>query len=670
LIGICGFSLRDCAKVSHTEVDVFQEPACWGSGEIVLIPASLERALRGGVLGGLRVVGTKRKPTGELVQVALDLSVFTKVNWVQTLKGHSFDSDHASIIEGVVAGVSHAFERNPDAFDVSVLTKPLDRIDGIMDLPFESRTWEVIDRLNITTAVDLVTLISGTFREIHDRLGDTRAALDVSVTADSWLVQAQGGSWSFSTPVTSLELEELKKLARIRAFRTCGLDPTLSSYTPELADVLPRNWSIAQAERWTLERCGDELGLSRERIRQMTKMRLFEPARRRWTRSSAILDLSNEYRTKREEQGDPELTASIRLLRSEASALLLAYGYSEEFLRSAPSLLMALRRVGYRLHELRRVAYRSSERVGFVLEETLKNRLQDEFPSLDTSMLNDVLAALISIRDLPHGYVYVEGAARSFFTNDVVRLLGLRGRLPFEEVYAAASRFYRVRVPGYVFPPRAVRREFFQRDDRVWIEGETIDLVEATPHHLSGVQLWVEERISEATGGVVHRSTLWDLARRDGISPGTLTVYFGYSLYFKPMGKGCLTHTGSFPGDEMIEIAAAKGSMIRVPARLLGWKAEGSYVIVDLEVGTETVDSGLFSPPAAVRRLIQPMAFRVMTDGAQRGNVGWSGNILYGFSSGLFARGVAPGDHLRMAFDIVAKEVDLLDHPEELPVDD
>jgi hypothetical protein len=197
LIGICGFSLRDCAKVSHTEVDVFQEPACWGSGEIVLIPASLERALRGGVLGGLRVVGTKRKPTGELVQVALDLSVFTKVNWVQTLKGHSFDSDHASIIEGVVAGVSHAFERNPDAFDVSVLTKPLDRIDGIMDLPFESRTWEVIDRLNITTAVDLVTLISGTFREIHDRLGDTRAALDVSVTADSWLVQAQGGSWSF-----------------------------------------------------------------------------------------------------------------------------------------------------------------------------------------------------------------------------------------------------------------------------------------------------------------------------------------------------------------------------------------------------------------------------------------------------------------------------------------
>lgn len=656
--------------MSQTEVHVYQEPACWGSGETVLIPASLERALRGVVLPGVRFVGTKKKPADELFQVALDLSVFTKVNWVRSLKGFSLESDQASIIERVVTGVNHAFERNPDAFDLPVLTKPLDRVEGVMDLPFESRTWEVIDRLNITTPVDLVTFILGTFREIHDRLGDTRAALDVSVTADSWLLQAQGGSWSFATPVTSLELEELKKFARIRAFRTCGLDPTLSSYSLQLADVLPRNWSTAQAERWTLERCGDELGLTRERVRQMTKMRLFEPAQRRWKRSTAILELSDEYRTRREERGDPELATSIRLLRSEASALLSEYGYSEEFLRSAASLPTALRDVGYRLHELRRVAYWSSERVGFVPEEILKDRLQDEFPSLDTSMLNDVVATLISIRDLPHGYVYVEGAERSFFTNDVVRLLGLRGRLPFEEVYAAASRFYRVRVPGYVFPPRAVIRDFFRRDERFWIEGETVDLVEPTPHHLSGVQLWVEERINEATGGVVHRSTLWDLARRDGISPGTLTVYFGYSLYFKPTGKGCLTHTGSFPGDEMIEIAAAKGSMVRVPPRLLGWKVEGAAVIVDLEVGTETVDNGLFSPPAAVRRLIQPIAFRVMTDGAQRGNVGWSGNILYGFSSGLFARGVAPGDHLRLVFDIVSGEVDLLDHPEELPLDD
>lgn len=656
--------------MSQTEVDVYQEPACWGSGETVLIPASLERALRGVVLAGVRFVGTKKKLADDLLQVALDLSAFTKLHWVRALKGFLLDSDDSSIVERVVAGVNHAFEKSPDAFDLPVLTKPLDRIDGIMDLPFESRTWEVIDRLNITTPVDLVTLISGTFREIHDRLGDTRTALDVSVTADSWLVQAQGGSWSFATPVTSLKLEELKKFARIRAFRTCGLDPTLSSYSLQLADVLPRNWSTAQAERWTLERCGDELGLTRERVRQMTKMRLLEPAQRRWKRSSAVLALGDEYRARREERGDPELTAAIRLLRREASALLFAYGYSEKFLRSAASLPVALQNVGYRLHELRRVAYRSSERVGFVPEEILKDRLQNEFPSLDTSMLNDVLATLISIRDLPHGYVYVEGAERSFFTNDVVRLLGLRGRLPFDEVYAAASRFYRVRVPGYVFPPRAVIREFFQRDDRFWIESETVDLVEPTPHHLFGVQLWVEERINEATGGVVHRSTLWDLARRDGISPGTLTVYFGYSLYFKPMGKGCLTHTGSFPGDEMIEIAAAKGSMIRVPTRLLGWKVEGSSVIVDLEVGTETVDNGLFSPPATVRRLIQPTAFRVMTDGVQRGNVGWSGNILYGFSSGLFARGVAPGDHLRMVFDIVAGEVDLTDHPEKLPVDD
>lgn len=656
--------------MNQTEVDVYNEPACWGSGETVLIPACLERAVRGIAVTGVRFVGTKKKPANELFQIELQLGVFAKLDWVRSLRGFSLVPDDLPIIERVVIELNKVFQTNPDAFDVPVLTKPLDRVDGVTELPLEIRTWEIIDRLKITTPVELVSLVSGTFREICDRLGDMRAALDLSVTADSWLTQTPGGSWSFSVPAISVELDELRKFARIRAFRSCGLDPTLSSYSPQVADVMPRNWSIAQAEKWTLDRCGKVLDLTRERVRQIAKMRLFEPARRRWACSSAVIQLSDEYRARRDERSDPELSSSIRLLRSEANALLVAYGYSDEFLRSASSIPVALKAVGYRLHEIRRAAYVSTERVGFVPEEILRDRLHEEFPSLDGSLLEDVLATLISIRSLPYGYVYVEGAERSFFTNDVVRLLGLRGRLPFEEVYAATSRFFRVRVPGYVFPPRAVIREFFQRDERFWIEGEYVDLVEPTPHHLTGVQLWVEERIKESTGGAVHRSTLWDLARRDGISPGTLTVYFGYSMYFKPTGKGCLTHTGSFPGAEMIEIAVAKGSMIRIPPRLLDWKVEGAEVIVDLEVGTETVDNGLFSPPAAVRRLIQPTTFRVMTDGAQRGNVGWSGNILYGFSSGLFARGVAPGDHLRLVFDIVAGEVDLLDYPVELPLDD
>jgi hypothetical protein len=598
------------------------------------------------------------------------LHSFANQNWVRSLKGCSWNSDQESLVEIVLAALERTYSLGPDRFDVPILSKPLDHFDGAISLPFERRTWEILESIGISEDLPLYALISSTFREIRERLDDIRAAVDVSVTSESWIQQTSRGSWAFASPIVSSDLEELKKIARIRSFRSCGLDPTLSSYSPLLADVLPRNWSVAQADKWTLEQCGEALNLTRERIRQIVKSRILAPTQRRWVHSSVVLALAEEFRNRRDERGNPMLSSVFSIPRSEAQAVLYSYGFSEYFLRSAESLPGALKGVGYRLHELRRVAYWSSDRVGFVTEELLRESLLEQFPKLDGSLLEDVLATLIKVRNLPLGYLYVEGAERSFFVNDLVRLLGLRGRLPFEEVYLAASRFYRVRVPGYIFPPRVVIRDFLERDDRFWFEDDCVDLVEPAPHQLTGVQLWVESRIRESTGGVVHRSTLWDIARRDGIAPGTLTVYFGYSQYFKPVGRGCLTLTGSFPSEEVIDIAVAKGSMIRVPSRLLNWNVEHGLVQVDLELGTETVDNGLFSPPVAVRRLIQPSNFRVMVDGAQRGNVGWSGNILYGLSTGLSARGSAPGDRLRLQFDVAIRELSFVDLADELAFED
>ena len=656
--------------MSPIEVSAFAEPPCWGSGEVALIPEVLSRIAKDISIPAIRFTGTKKKPASLFTLSEFPLSNFASTNWVRSIKGCTWDSDEGSLVDIVVSALERLFLLDSDKFDVPILLKPLDHFAGASALPFESRTWEILEAAGIFDDAKVFELITGTFREIRVRLGDTRAAVDVSVTSNAWLTQTSRGSWTFASPIVPIELEDLKKNARIRSFRSCGIDPTLSSYSPALADVLPRNWAVAQAKKWTLEQCGLVVNLTRERIRQISSSQLFEPAQRRWVHSPEITSLAVEFDSRRDERGDPEMTAVFPISRSDASALLFAYGFPSKFLKSAASLLGALKNAGYRSHEIRRAAYWSSDRVGFVAEELLRERLAEDFPNLGDTLIEDVLTEFIKVRDLPLGYAYVEGTERSFFVNDTIRLLGLRGRLQFEELYQAVSRFYRVRVPSYVFPPRAVIRDFLDRYDRFWFEDEEVDLVDPTPHLLTGVQLWVENQIREATGNVVHRATLWDLARRDGIKPGTLTVYFGYSLYFKPTGRGCLTLTGSSPSEEVIDIAVAKGSAIRVPPRLLNWKVESGSILIDLELGTETVDNGLFSPPAAVRRLIQPATFRVLVDGIQRGNVGWSGNILYGLSTSLSARGCAPGDHLRLQFDIETRELTFVELTDNLLIED
>lgn len=637
--------------------EVFEEPPCWGSGEISLFPQPLQRMLRTTSISLVNNRRTKKRTNKSPEPIVLPLSILAQSNWATFLKGPALDLQGFSVLDAGVAELDRLFEKNPDAFDVPVLTKPIDQVGAIMQLPFEVGTWELLASGGIAQPGEVLALVTATFREIRERLGNMRAALDFSVTADSWLTQSAGRSWSFQLPETAEDLEVLAKLARIRAFRCCGLNPALSSYSARMADVLPRNWSIAQARRWTLDQCAEELGLTRERVRQILTLRLMAPAQRRWPRSQALLGLADDYGSRREERGDPSMNSTQPLLRSDAAALLFAYGFSQEFLRSAESLSSELKTLGYRLHDVRRSAYVASERIGFVGEELLKERLCEEFPLMKASLFDDVMSQLILIRDLPHGYAYVEGADQSWFVNDITRLIGAYGPLPFEEIYAAASRFYKLRVVGLVFPPRAVIREFFERDKRFWLENEIVGLVDPTTHHLAEIQLWVADRIRESVGGVIHRSALWDLARRDGISPGTLTVYFGYSMYFKPIGRGCLTLTGSFPTEETVSIAVAKGLAIRVRQRILSWKVEQAVVYVDLELGSETVDNGLFNPPAELRRLLQPSVFRVMINGVQRGNAAWSGNVLYGLSSGLSAYGCAPGDHVRLVFDVSSKEL-------------
>jgi hypothetical protein len=662
--------LRDFGKVKPNKSDLVQEPPCWGSGEIPLLPAEIKRALRGVQLSGVAFVGTAKKPASSKNEKKLMLADFAEETWVQAVKGFSWDAQQSTMVDLVVRELDETFFNKPHEFEVPVLAKRLDRAGGITSLPFELRTWSILENHNLRSSHELLVLLQGTFREIREQLEDCRATLDFIVTTNSWLEQSSSGTWSFHEPRTDIDLLEAARWARLRVFRCCGLDPTLSSYTSDMADVLPRNWSVTTPKKWTLEMCGKALGLTRERVRQVVNLRQFHAAERRWPRPISIVKLAGEYQLRRQEAGDPELVSFPRILRSESKSLLLAYGYSPEELRSIDSVSSDLKAAEYRPFEIRRAAYRATERVGFATATDVTERLLSEFPRLSETALNDILATVLKIRDLPLGYIYVDGSEGSYFGNDISRLLGLRGRLPFEELYLAAVRFYRVRVPGFILPPRSVIREFFNRDERFWYEDEYVDLSEPKPHRLSGVQLWVEERIRESAGCVVHRSVLWDAARRDGISRGTLNVYFSYSMYHKPTGRGCLTLTGLFPSEDFVDIAVAKASLIRVPARLLKWAVDDGRVIVDLELGTETVDNGIFTPPAALRRLLHPTTFRVTLNGVQKGNLSWSGIMLYGLSSGLSARGSAPGDHLRMCFDSAAGEVELCDPPENLSPDD
>ncbi len=634
------------------KASISDEAPCWGSGECELVPAALASAVKWVQISGLTVKTKSRKLS--LFQPVL--KDFADSSWSKNLPTFVVDDPSMTLLDVVVSSVEGVFKEDPDRLDIPVFTSRLDRVDNALRIPLEIRTWDFIFGCGVETDHDMCTLLTGTFREICQRLGDVRAALDLAVTCSSWLSSNSNGSFGFVAPVAPSSFEEAIDLVRMRSFRNCGWPPSSPQYTPVFADVMGKRWSIGLQKPWTLQKCSEEMGVTRERIRQVESLVLWDSPPRLWGRPAVMESIHAQlvdFELSSVTVGDGKKSMD----RKSATDVLVRFGYPAEDFERPWSVNDELELHGIRWSKVLSVAYGESERLGLISMVELRHHIAEQFPMLMGEMFDEVIERLVMFGNLPHGYVYVENNRGSFLQGWLSKLLSVLGPQSFEETYKAIERTCTVRIPRLVFPPRAVIRAFLDVHEFFWFADGIVGLQNPAQHEIDGVEKWLRDQIESCTGSAIHKTELWDRARAAGVKGGTLNVYTSYHLLFKSVGSGCVTMTGIQPSSVAIELAQIRAKAIRVPTRKGEVSVINGLVSAQYEIGNDFLDTGVMSTSKEIRTMIQGQDFKIMGKDQQHGTARWSKNLLTGFSTVLQVLGVEPGDEVLFSFNIASSEV-------------
>jgi hypothetical protein len=630
-----------------TSQNGFDEPSCWGSGELPLLP---------GCIAGCKAFlpGVTTKANWKIA-----LSDVAAADWSSVIGNFELADRSTTLLDAVVAAVDALFAESPNRIDIPILAVPLDRLDNADRIPLEIRSWRIISERLATNEV--AHLLTGTFRDLIERLGDARAALDLAVTGAAWIGSDADGVNRFVAPRAPRTISEAQRLARMRGFRTRGMNPSSACYAPEYADVMGRRFGIAVHSEWTLARCAQQLGLTRERVRQLGQKSLWDHSPRHWGRPPVLEDMRSQLMISELNEVSMQSTGEV-IPRSDAAALLVSFGYPVGEFDGPRTLETDLAQIGIKLSAVQQMVSQKSQHLGFISMGELKHHLADEYPKLVGETLKGVMTRLLVMTDLPYGYVqYVDGPRGSRFNNWLKRLISVLGQQTFEEAYAATERFCRMRIPRFVFPPRSVIAAYLERSEIFRYVDGTVSLESPSRHTLDGVEKWMYDTIMSCTGHVIHRTELGDRARQAGTKNGTLSVYTSYSLYFKPTGRGCVTVTGFAPSDAAVSLAGKRAAAIRVPTQRELFEVRDGVVRLKLQVGNVLLDTGNLATDAELRQLLEGQRFKALTStGHQFGHISLSNSVMIGFVTILQYLQIQPGDIVELRFDLKVGTVEIV----------
>ena len=650
------------------------EPACWLSDELPLLPASWKYHVWKSVISLPRKAKEKskgKKQSVEARELHVPLASLTEAHWAKSIKEARGTKvgPHFEVL--VVQEIEDLFRAYPDRFDIPIIAGLPYRNSGSSGLPFLTSTWDLLKEHHLDDEDSLNSLLGGTFFDVYEALGSVKAVLDISITAQSWIDPKYAKEVVFLQPHVFESTSDFLRLMRGRVFRNGGLVAKGKHYTTEFADAVSRRWGVTIEKPWTLEQVGELLGVTRERVRQITvgMAHSYEP--RRWPLPSELLVIAEELAATNQQMlgvtwGDQ--VADVR--REDATRLLVICGLDGRSLAPLHGIEDRLGSYNLDLKTVRNRTYLTSKRIGLVQRDLAAENIADEFVGVPVELIGEAISHVATHNDLPFGYVLIENQGSCFLVNELQSVLSKNGALSLSELYEAMVRRFKFKASGQIFPPKRVVDAFLLEDERFIVENDEVRLTNPTNKHIGDCFEWMWQEIARAPGLVMHRTELLQRGRESGHNTSTLGVYFSYSSYFKPLGDGCVTLTGCSPKGEDVAFAKARGSNISVPTKFLSWTSHGSLIEVRVQVGSYLLDTGLLVIPVACRRIIGGRTFAIFWGEESRGNAGWSSSTSFGWSSVLSFGSIVPGDEVTLSFDLntsrvfVALSEDLLEESE------
>jgi hypothetical protein len=643
----------------HTRFEL-DEPPVWGSAESPLLPPEWEAHL-----GSTAVPGVYRL-RGER-QLKVPLSTFCRRHWSHRIFATASEESEGrtrrrpnttdrsgpfgQLARPVLKCVHGNLALLGDALNDPLFTKRVVGHSPVLGIPVLRATKRRLKAAHLLGARLADFLSGGTFEELLHLVGRLRESLDLWMTARMWLADKGDGVLTAVQPLNASHVLDAFRLVRMRNFRQLGVPTSSAHYTVEMAEAVGCRAGLWEDGNGTLEQASCILELTKQRMQQLEKTFAGLASPRCWGPPGVLSKYVRRIRRQQRLQTLFQSAASERVNDLSRASLIRVMRFCGLWVPEHSPLSKSFDAALAIAHQSRAdviaYAYDLSGKFGFIREDDLVAGLETLLPSLAAGELLAVAAELGGRHSLPRGYLFLHASRRTWVTSRIINLLRHLRRVSVDDLHAALERS-RVFHKRPAIPPKEVLRAFLNHDRRFVIEENHVSLRRRISRPLQGAFAWIASKIAVSGLQAIHRTVLLAEARKAGVNGSTVSVYCSYSLIFKPVGRGCIALTGTYPTAEALEAANAAARAIRVSTRVLDWQMEPDGPVIRLRAGNDMVDSGIVTLRKEIRQFLQGRDLTVVSEAGDHGHARISGAVIYGLISVCSSLGIVPGDIVRL----------------------
>jgi len=379
----------------------------------------------------------------------------------------------------------------------------------------------------------------------------------------------------------------------------------------------------------TLDAIGSRLGVTRERVRQIESRFTKYYAERRWPISSSMKEviediIDNDSSEILENVVDLDLSnGSIDWDRIMFVNLLQAYGRFD--------LINSISGLGEMLDlnsELVSAIRKHRSPIGFFDLRTFENDSGEfEHPDKVFKYVQQVYG-----NPVRSGDVALVGDARGTQAQGAVeKQFAVCSEISGHELVEGIDRVRRNR--GYVpLPPASTVIDLLKQAGSI-LETKPGFYTGAAAEIDGDLKLFLVNAIRDSPGGVISQPELFRLAVSEGFNTSSLVLYLTYDPMIRKFEGGLIRLVGTIPSAESIEDAKRAGQLQTEKGTIDFTVGKNGSILVTCALGTTNLNSGVLSPSAALRAILDKDGYDIYccSESNFNGRIKLSATLWYGF---------------------------------------